>query len=268
MDLDKLLLLLILLMTLIKAATGCLDARSIIPWAPLYIKRPYMTFINDPFHSTWQTRHQQSKTKLINEVVLIPTVYNISFTLSCGTCYIYSYSIFSKITINVTINEKTKEGGLFYETFPEPNKYYIGCKIYECKITNVKIKIDDPLVKRGSIICHLNRGSQHMQEIQLFQGINSVQIYEIENNECTLPVNLPVLDSVITSKTFKKNEDICYIYPIVVISSSTSSFLPQEEPQLLVYQINYTHQSNHIGCLTQERCFNIGLFLILLVINF
>lgn len=249
MDWNQLLVLLLIL-TVRKSTTVCF-AHSIIPWAPLSIKTPYMTFINDPFHPTWQTRHQQSKTKLFKEKVMIPTVYNISFSITCGACYTYSYFLYPKLTINVDINEET-EGRLLYETFPDHNKYYIGCKIYECKMTTVKIKLNNPLeTLEGRIICHLNRGIQHTKEILLFKGISRVEIRKVENNQCALPINLTLLNSFISSRTFSKNEDICYIYPIV---SSTRSFLFKEETPLLVYQINYTHQSNHVG-LSQELCF-------------
>ncbi|KAF7680917.1 hypothetical protein TCON_2465 [Astathelohania contejeani] len=237
--------LIFLLVTITKNTTSCIDAQNIIPWAPLYIRKPYITFVDDPFHPTWQTRHQQSKAQIVQGEVLIPTVHNISFILTCGVCYKYFYRLQAQVTINVTIKNGNDVGeSLSYEIFPGQFKYYIGCKIYECVITKVRITIHKSSVKAGNIICHLNRNKQHIQEIQPFRGIKKVKIYDIDNNMCALPPNL-TLDSVIKSPGLIEKEHVCYIYPIVVVSTSQ-----REAQPLLVYKINYTHThslSNHIS---------------------
>ncbi|XP_071533159.1 uncharacterized protein [Panulirus ornatus] len=142
------------------------DSTHLLRWAPLHLKSPYLTFLNQFYHPSWRTRHPITKEAESLRYLQLPM--GVPFAVVCGACFQRS-RVATNLTVSVT--------GHAYHSIPKryskrKANYRVGSS--ECLMTYM---ITAPIKTDGTVTCTLNRGTQTKTESISF-GVADVPIEE------------------------------------------------------------------------------------------
>lgn len=171
------------------------DFTSSLIWAPLYLKSPYVTFMNDFQKPTWRTRHPITKEPEQLRDLRLPR--GVPFAVICGACFQRSI-VATNLTISVSGHE--------FQTVPKKrknNKYEYNVSHNECLMTYL---ITAPIESDGRVTCTLHRGSHRTVEEISFRAVDaevSAPPEELEDDKsppmlelhCPQPEVLPTSDN-------------------------------------------------------------------------
>lgn len=137
------------------------DFTSSLIWAPLYLKSPYVTFMNDFHNPSWRTRHPLTKQPERLRDLRLPR--GVPFAVICGACFQRSV-----VPTNLTISVSGHE----FQSVPKKrknNKYEYNVSYNECLMTYL---ITAPIESDGRVTCTLHRGAHRTQEEITFRVVD------------------------------------------------------------------------------------------------
>lgn len=210
------------------------DSTGLLHWAPLRLKSPYLTFINNYYSPSWRTRHPITKEEEALRNLQLPR--GVPFAVVCGACFQRS-GVAANLTVSVSGHE--------YHSVPKTHsnrktKYHVG--YLECMMTYV---ITAPIETDGTITCTLNRGRQIKTEVISF-GVVDVSIdeapeeLEIQNTEQKITLHCPSPDEMPSS-----SNPLVHVWHEDQEVSQSNHLIPHMKPVVSIMRSKHT---KHIIC--------------------
>lgn len=208
------------------------DSTRLLQWAPLTLKKPYLTFLNNFYYASWQTRNSITKEEESLRHLQLPR--GVPFSVVCGACFQASQTQ-TNLTISVS--------GHDYYSVPkmrrrEVKQYRVGH--LTCLMTYA---LTAPIHTSGLITCTLKRGRQQKIEVISF-GVVDVSVdeapeeLEIQNTGTDVELHCPSPEQPLSMT----NPLVHVWYQDPPTADPGSSLIPEMQSAITLRRSKYTRQ--------------------------
>ena len=127
-------------------------------WAPMRIKKPFISFLNDVNCPNWQTTNSFTKKSgaLLN--ILIPK--NVPFAVACGACFDPT-NLSTNLSITISDQEVSS-----YPIYTANRKIKHSLRLNECLISYA---LTDQITRPGKMTCSLSIGNKIYKDYLYFK---------------------------------------------------------------------------------------------------